>query len=177
VSRESKISVSTAPIVADTTDDEIHMHIDLRLKLDEVTEAEAGKLKASARRFPSRKELCQLACRIYDSRRARDKMIDRRLFGEPAWDMLLSLYCLPTRGEIITVTSLSFAAHVPQSTGLRWQKRLTEEGLIERGPDGVDQRKQMIRLTPAGRLMMDRYLTHLFYCDTPAPTHIDQAGG
>ena len=89
---------------------------------------------------------------------------------------VLSLYCLPTRGELMTVTSLSFAANVPQTSGLRWQQRLTDEGLIERGPHAVDLRKQMIRLTTEGRKLMDRYLTHLFYCDTAIPEQGDRAG-
>ena len=177
VSRENKISISSSPVpLGEPSDDEIRMLINLRLRLDEVADAEASALRTSARRSPTRKELCQLACRIYDNRRARDRIIDRKLFGEPAWDMLLSLYCLPTRGELMTVTSLSFAANVPQTSGLRWQQRLTDEGLIERGPHAVDLRKQMIRLTTEGRKLMDRYLTHLFYCDTAIPEQGDRAG-
>ena len=178
MSREKKISVSTGPVIpGEPPDDEIRMQINLRLRLDEVAEEEANHLRASARRLPNRKELYRLACRIYDSRRARDKIIDRKLFGEPAWDMLLALYCLPARGEIMTVTSLSLAACGPQATGIRWQRTMTEEGLIERGPPGVDKRKQFIRLTAVGRAMMDRYRTHLFYCDTPVPEHSERAGG
>lgn len=178
MSRENKISVSGGPALSgDPSDDEIRMQINLRLRLDEVAQEEANHLLASARRLPNRKELCRLACRIYDSRRARDKIIDRKLFGEPAWDMLLSLYCLPARGEIMTVTSLSLAASCPPATGIRWQRTLTEEGLIERGPPGIDKRKQFIRLTPEGRRLMDRYLTHLFYCETPVPEHSERAGG
>jgi DNA-binding MarR family transcriptional regulator len=178
VSRENKIAASKSPQMrGDQSDDEVRMQINIRLRLDEVAEATAGELKASARRLPSRKELCRLACRIYDSRRARDKIIDRKLFGEPAWDMLLSLYCLPARGELMTVTSLSYAAHVAQTTGLRWQAILTEQGLVERGPKGVDLRKQTLRLTQEGKALMDRYLTHLFYCDTPVPGQVELAGG
>ncbi len=178
VSRENKLDISTSPsFPGELYGDEIRMQINLRLRLDELAEVEANQLRASAQRLPDRKDLCRLACRIYDSRRARDKIIDRELFGEPAWDMLLALYCLPARGEIMTVTALSYAAHIPQSTGFRWQRTLTDEGLIERGPPGVDQRKQMIRLTEIGRKLMDSYLTHLFYCDTPVPKHVDRAGG
>ena len=177
MSRENKLTLSTSPdLAAEPADDEIRMQINLRLRLDQLAEEEANHLRASARRLPSRKELCRLACRIYDSRRARDKIIDRKLFGEPAWDMLLALYCLPARGEIMTVTSLSLAACVPAATGIRWQRTLTDEGLIERGPQGADLRKQFIRLTATGRAMMDRYLTHLFYCDTPVPEQAERAG-
>jgi predicted transcriptional regulator len=92
--------------------------------------------------------------------------------------MLLALYCLPARGEKLTITSLIYSADVPQTTGHRWQKVLHEEGLIERGPQGgVDQRRQVVRLTARGRALMDQYLTKLFYFDTPVPPYPDDAGG
>ncbi|MBV9528328.1 MAG: winged helix-turn-helix transcriptional regulator [Sphingomonas sp.] len=106
---------------------------------------------------------------MYEARRTRDKLLGNDLFGEPAWDMLLALYCLPKRGELLGVTSLSHAAEVPATTGLRWQKSLMADGLIERGPDEVDLRRQMVRLTPKGKALLENYLTRLFYCDTPAP--------
>ena len=103
--------------------------------------------------------------------------MDRQLFGEPAWDMMLALYCLPARGERLTTTGLSLAATAPATTGHRWQAILTEEGLIERGPKEIDARKQMVRLTDKGRTLLEGYLTRLFYCDTPVPDHPEAAGG
>ncbi len=103
-------------------------------------------------------------------------MLDRQLFGEPAWDMLLALYCLPARGERLTITALTLAADTPQTTGHRWQTILTEEGLIERGPLELDARKQFVRLTEKGRRLLDDYLTSLFYCDTPAPPYPEAVG-
>ena len=151
--------------------DVFHLQINLRFKLDEVARIEATTLSSRARRTPTRRELCQLACRIYDARRARDKVLDRKLFGEPAWDMLLALFCLPARGELMSVSALTYASAVPQSTGHRWQAMLRDEGLIERGPQGVDARRQIVRLTPNGRALMETYLTRLFYCETPVPPY------
>lgn len=159
------------------TTEDIRLQINLRLNLDEAAEVEAEQLRECARRRPTRRELTRLACQIYDARRARARVLNDELFGEPAWDMLLALYCLPARGEILTVTALSYAADVPQSTGLRWQDKLRDEGLIERGPSEIDARKQMLRLTSKGRLLMEQYLTRLFYCDTPVPPHPEAAGG
>jgi DNA-binding MarR family transcriptional regulator len=179
VSKEEQVrpSAPIEPVPTDLNDDEIRLQINLRLNLDEVAEIEAISLRASARRPPTKSELCRLACRMYDARRTRDRMLDRQLFGEPAWDMLLALYCLPARGELMTVTGLTYAADIPQTTGHRWQKILQLEGLIERGPHGVDLRKQTLRLTARGRSLMDSYLTRLFYCDTPVPPHPEAAGG
>lgn len=149
----------------------IRLQIDLRLRLDEVAEVEAAQLLNRAHRQPTKQELCHLACRMYDARRQRDRMMDRKLFGEPAWDMLLALYCLPTRGRVFGPKGLTHAAEVPLTTGQRWQSVLIAEGLIERAPPNYDPRKQFMRLTDKGRAMMDAYLTRLFYCDTPAPPH------
>jgi DNA-binding MarR family transcriptional regulator len=170
VSKEQDIKpVAEPPPALDSED--IKLQINLRLRLDEVAEIEAKVLRAGAERPPSQTELWQLACRIYDARRARDKLMDGELFGEPAWDMLLALYCLPARGYLMTVKGLAYSAAVPPTTGLRWQKVLQVEGFIERGPQGADLRKQILRLTPKGRALMDKYLTRLFYCDTPMPPH------
>lgn len=151
----------------DALDVELELQVNIRLKLDEVVEIQAKTLRASASRTPSTHELCELAGRIYDARRTRNKMMDGQLFGEPGWDMLLALYCLPKRGLLMSVSALSYCADIPQTTGYRWQALLTSEGLIERGPREVDARRQIVRLTQKGRTMMSDYLTRLFYCGLP----------
>ncbi|MGZ2412302.1 DNA-binding MarR family transcriptional regulator [Sphingomonas sp. F9_3S_D5_B_2] len=158
--------------------DDDRLQIDLRLNLDEVAAAEEEQLRSNARRRPTRKELIRLACKMYDARRARDRLIGSKLFGEPAWDMLLALYCLPSRGELMSVSGLSCAAdNIPGTSGLRWQKILLHEGLVQRGPDGTDLRRQFVRLTPKGRSLLERYLIRLFYCDAPVPPEIKSASG
>ena len=104
-------------------------------------------------------------------------MLNSQLFGEPAWDLLLALYCLPARGYILRVTALSYAADLPETTGHRWQATLIKEGLIERGPVGVPPSKHSVRLTPKGRTLLENYLIRLFYVSTPTPPHPERAGG
>lgn len=140
------------------------LQVDLRLRLDEVAAAEEEKLRDDARGRPSKNDLIRLAGKLYDARRRRDRMFDNRLFGEPAWDMLLALYALPKRGIPLGVTSLAYAANIPPTTGLRWQKVLLAEGLIERGPTEKGAR-QLVRLTETGRLLMERYLIRLYHCE------------
>jgi DNA-binding MarR family transcriptional regulator len=149
------------------TADEVRLQIDLRLRLDEVAADEAQHLRDRPREKPSKGELAHLARRMYDARRQRDRMMKRKLFGEPAWDMLLALYSM--RGQFFAPKGLTHAADVPVTTGQRWQALLTEEGLIERVPPGCEPRRQWIRLTEKGQSMMDAYLTRLYYCDTPWP--------
>jgi DNA-binding MarR family transcriptional regulator len=153
--------------------DDVPLQVDLRLRLDEVAEVEAKQLRIRARRRPTKRELCGLASRMYDARRTRDRMLNRDLFGEPAWDMLLALYALPARGWIMTVKAVTCSADVPPTTGHRWQQCLINEGLIERGPQEHRFGKTLLRLTPKGRELIDGYLTRLFYLDTPLPPDPD----
>lgn len=172
LSREEQIknlAEQAEPIVAAASHtDDVRLQINLRLHLDEVAEVEAARLRKDTRRAPSRHELRRIATRIYEARRTRSKVFEHQIFGEPAWDMLLALYFMPARGEFLTVTGLCYAAVVPVSTGLSWQATLKQEGLIERGPRGVDKRKQFVRLTSEGRTLMDAYLTRLYYCEVAA---------
>jgi len=178
VSREDQLSrPATDRAESNPAADDIRLQIDVRMTLDEVASVEAELLRRGRPDQPTRGQLTQLAGKIYDARRTRDRILSTHLFGEPAWDMLLALYCLPSRGEMLRPTALSYAAAVPPTTGLRWQELLTREGLIERGPAELPSRRQFVRLTDKGRLLMEQYLTRLFFCKTPVPPHPDRAGG
>jgi len=137
--------------------DDLRLQIDVRLSVDEVRRHGVGN--ESSGRPPSQHELCRLASAIYDGRRKRDRTMEGELFGEPAWDMLLALYCLPARGELLAVTALSYAANVPQATGLRVQALLAERGLIQRRREGSDGRRYIVSLTSHGQSVLEKYLT------------------
>ena len=126
--------------------------------------------KTSTPEQPTEHELLDLAERLYESRRRRDRMFTVKLFGEPAWDMLLALYYMPRRGIMLGVMSLGHAANIPPTTGVRWQKVLEEQGFIERGPKVTDSRQQLVRLTETGRALMSKYLIRLYYCNEGLPT-------
>ena len=140
--------------------EDVRIQIDLRLNRDDLA-IDVRPLERGRRNAPSPADLSKLACRIYDARRERDKLLDRKLFGEPAWDMLLALYCLPARGEQLSVTALSQASGVAQTTALRWQAILLKEGLIERIDDEADARRAFVRLTSESRALLDDYLLRL----------------
>lgn len=170
MSRQDQIDPSKIanPPSENSNDEDDELQVELRLNLDDVAAAEVEYLRRNPRRRPTRHELVRLATKLYDARRRRDRMFNDKLFGEPGWDMLLALYCLPSRGIMLGVMSLGHAANVPPTTGLRWQKLLEERGLIERGPHVSDARQQLVRLTTKGRAVMSRYLIRLFYCEGPA---------
>ena len=149
--------------------DDLMLEVNLRLRLDEVADLEAELLRISARRQPSQKELRRLAGRIYDARRLRDRLLDEKLFGEPAWDMLLALYHLPSLGHMLTTSGLCYSAAAPLTTALRWLHNLERDGLIERGPHASDGRMQLVRLTNDGKDLLDRYLARLLQCEGASP--------
>jgi DNA-binding MarR family transcriptional regulator len=174
VSRQDKLKLpETDSVSPEAPVDDGLLQIHQRLGLDKVAAAEEEKLRNRPRRRPTRRELTQLASRLYDARRGRDRLFADKLFGEPAWDMLLALYCLPARGEILTVTSLVYAANVAPSSANRWQKLLYGRGLIKRGPDLSDGRQQLVGLSDKGRVLMERYLIRLFYCQSGDVSEID----
>lgn len=164
---ESDAGQEGAPAVDDL------IQINLRVDLDEVAAVEAERLRNFPRARPSVRQLERLAAKLYDSRRARDQLFEDKLFGEPAWDMMLALYCFPRRGIFLSVMSLGRAANIPSTTGLRWQKLLEDRGLIMRGPADPLTREQLISLTETGRAIMTKYLVRLYYCEGAAETDSD----
>lgn len=161
MSRAEKFKpVCAAEIGQDWTADDLKLQIDIRLRLDDA--ADEPVVRQDSRQSPTAAELSGLAGEIFDARRRRDKMLGADLFGEPAWDMILALYCLPARGETLGVTSLSYAANVPMATGHRVQAALRARGLIEQSPEPSDARRQLVSLTEKGRVLLERYLASLF---------------
>ena len=117
-----------------------------------------GEVDPNAGARVSEDELTELACRIYESRRQRARFLSMSLLGEPAWDMLLALYCFNMRGRRMSVSSLCHSSGVPQTTALRWVGVMEERNLIRRSKDLRDARKTYLLLTDQGKAVMQRYL-------------------
>jgi DNA-binding MarR family transcriptional regulator len=164
VSREENID-RVQIVVPEWVPEDLSFQIHLRLSPDRPARPDGTPFPGAGREAPSVAELSDLAFGIYSARRKRDRMLRGDLFGEPAWDMLLALYCLPPRGEQLSVTTLSYAANIPQSTGHRIQAALGAEGFIERRAEASDRRRQMVILTERGRAMLESYLTWLLDTD------------
>lgn len=109
----------------------------------------------------SQDTLSRLACRMYDMRRKRSNFIPSSLFGEPAWDMLLALYCLSSKGQVISVSGLCHAANVPLTTALRWANTMESSKLIARSRDATDGRRFHVALSEMGLKLMNNYLSHV----------------
>lgn len=103
-------------------------------------------------------KLAAIASSIHDARKRRLNLFDASLFGEPAWDMLLTLFIARCRGEQVTTTRLCAAGGAPHATGLRWIGLLNSQGLLQRLRAPEDARVMLIELTETGYALMRRYV-------------------
>ncbi len=102
-------------------------------------------------------DLAILAQRIFQSRRNRQRHFSDELFGEPAWDMLLAAYWLPTTGVELTVLGLCGEASASKTTAWRALERLIELKFIET-QGGKDRRSTKVMLTTEGRDRIEGFL-------------------
>jgi DNA-binding MarR family transcriptional regulator len=100
--------------------------------------------------------LAGAAAEIYRMRRAKERHLPECFSGEPAWDMLLSLYS--EQPAKLPVSSVCYGSGVPLTTALRWIGALDEQGLVERTKHCSDGRMVLVALTQQGRLMVERCL-------------------
>jgi DNA-binding MarR family transcriptional regulator len=91
-------------------------------------------------------------------RATRSSFFSGSLFAEPAWDMLLDLYCAYLAQQRACVTSVCAASPVPLSTAVRWLKALESHGLVTRSQDPLDSRRFFVSLTAEGIDSMTRYI-------------------
>jgi DNA-binding MarR family transcriptional regulator len=107
---------------------------------------------------PSADELLSLAKRLMKMRKGRSPLFPPELFGEPAWDMLIALFCAEAEGRRITVTNLCNESRGPSTTAMRWINSLTELGLVRRHPNPPDGRVIFLELNLNGREALNEYL-------------------
>jgi DNA-binding MarR family transcriptional regulator len=103
--------------------------------------------------------LLKLARAILRARRRRCKMFNPSMFGEPAWDMMLTLYASMTDGPRLSVGRLSSLSGAAPTTALRWLDYLEMERLVVRESNPDDRRSDFVDLTDKGRSAIEQYLS------------------
>lgn len=94
--------------------------------------------------------------RLIKARRLREEVFGPELFADPAWDILLEAYACQLAQQRVSVSELSQAAAVPNTTALRWLFKLESDGWIKRIEDHLDGRRFWVELTPQGLSAMER---------------------
>jgi len=92
------------------------------------------------------------------ARLRRNAAMDTTIFRDPAWDMLLDLYCAEHDGKRLTVSQLGYGSGVAIATAIRHIDRMVEADLVERREDTTDQRCTIVSLTPDARSKFERFL-------------------
>jgi len=107
--------------------------------------------EVTARTSPTTRtdDLAERARAIYATRRRRARCFDvgGGLFADPAWDILLDLYCNEQAGRTTSVSSACIAADIPSTSALRWINTLVRTGLVAKNPHPTDRRCTLLSLT------------------------------
>jgi DNA-binding MarR family transcriptional regulator len=91
------------------------------------------------------------------ARRLRAQYFAEELFADPAWDMMLHLFHAELLFRPVTVTRLSLASAVPNTTAIRWINTLVDKGLMIRRADPLDGRRVFVELTPGASNALRSY--------------------
>lgn len=102
-----------------------------------------------------RSNLIRVAKKIKAGRSARSKFLAPELFGEPAWDILLTLYIAEGEQYRMLTSKVCKEGGVPDTTALRWIDYLTALELVEKVRNPTDARSNYVTLTQEGVSRMD----------------------
>ena len=105
--------------------------------------------------------LRQDATRLLASRKLRSGLFDPNLFGEPAWDILLSLYVIHNDRRRMSIRALAEHCDLPLTTMQRWLDYLSQRDLVRRLSNPADHRVVDIELSEQGRAKMHAYFLRL----------------
>jgi hypothetical protein len=98
------------------------------------------------------------ARRMIRERLRRGQFFKTALFADPAWDMMLDIFIAEAEGRETPVMNLCLSSQVPETTTLRWVRTLEQAGIFVRQKDEHDQRRVLVRLSPAAAKAMASYL-------------------
>lgn len=103
--------------------------------------------------------LVRLAESILSDRRRRSEIFNPAMFGEPAWELLLTLFVMDRQGPRLTIGALAQAAGAKLTTALRWLEYLEDQDFVRREPHPNDMRTAFIELTDKAREALRLYLS------------------
>jgi DNA-binding MarR family transcriptional regulator len=99
--------------------------------------------------------------RIMKSRDARASYFPADWFSNPAWDILLFLYCNHLEGHRLTVGDVGNGTGTRPTTTIRWLEILETEQMLDRHRCGVDSRRVYVSINDKGARAMRNYFDHV----------------
>ena len=119
---------------------------------------DASRAAGNAASPEQRQILREHASLIRAARDLRREWFDQNIFGEPAWEMLLTLYVIDGEQRRLSTRQVARLARLSLTTTLRWLDYLEEQDLVSRRPNPFDHRVVYTELSDKGRAAMDAYL-------------------
>lgn len=104
-------------------------------------------------------DLVQLADAVLKDRRRRAELFNPSMFGEPAWELLLTLFVMDQHGPRLTIGRLAQLAETKMTTALRWLDYLDDQGFVRRDEHPGDARTSFVSLTDKARSTLRLYLS------------------
>ena len=94
---------------------------------------------------------------VLSLRRGREALFGKRLFSDPAWDVILHLYAQRLAHRTTSTLELSRAIGVPESVVARWLVVLAQSGIV--AVDGARSgRHAVVRLSEEGAMKIGQLL-------------------
>jgi DNA-binding MarR family transcriptional regulator len=103
--------------------------------------------------------LIRLAEAILEDRRRRGLLFNPAMFGEPAWELLLTLFVMDQHGPRLTIGRLAQLAGTKLTTALRWLEYLEDQEFISREEHPGDARTSFVKLNDKARKALILYLS------------------
>lgn len=91
------------------------------------------------------------------ARKRRETFFNPAMFGEPAWDLLLTLCAFEREQPSIQLSALAQLSGTPPTTALRWLSYLEAQELVARSNCEHDHRAQLVELTDRARGELTEY--------------------
>jgi DNA-binding MarR family transcriptional regulator len=123
-----------------------------------------GRIAALASIMPSGLDgttLAAMAERLYLERRRREDYFPAGLFGEPAWDLILTLFIAREEGRRLSVAEAYEAAAVKPTAGRKLLAKMESAGLVAQSSEEEDHRELYVALTQDASDRLSDYLTRL----------------
>lgn len=102
-----------------------------------------------------------VAQEVLAKRRHRLRYLPRRLFGEPGWDLLLTLYAALPAKNWLSLKELSALVDLPPRTANRWLDALKAQAIVEESSSAEPNSSACFRLTAKGTAALTEYMTEL----------------
>ena len=102
-----------------------------------------------------------LAKRLIDQRRQREQFLPAEYFGEPAWNILLTLYWARHSQLRLSVSAVCASSGAPSTTALRYITHLLGTGEIAKERHPHDRRVWWLSLSDEANCKIGQYLDRI----------------